>query len=582
MEIIILNNNLCTYTLYIMVILQFYSHPHIQQFSPKTHFPQTNSNFLMQFLTNNSSFHTMKATNILTTMSTQINISDIFLMLLGLFILTCINAKLVNKGPMLWPIIGMVPSFVLHFHEMHNWTTNALEKSGGSFRIRGLFGGFEGIMTSNPINIEYILKTNFKNFPKGKYFRERFQELLGGSIFNVDDREWKEQRRIATSEMHASRFMHYSLMTMQDLVHEKLLKVIEEKVKSSKEHTIDLQELLLRFTFDNVCVAVFGVDPGYLALDLPEIPFAKAFEEATEYSLFRFLVPPYVWKTMRFFNLGKEKKLKKAVKIVHEFAETTVKNRKIDINKLRVNSGYDPCDLLSRLIRLQQSQVYTNLSNSFNDEFLRDFCISFILAGRDTTSVALVWFFWLLHENPFVENKIVHEIKEILNQRDYSSRENSHEIIFKAEELDKMVYLQGALSESLRLYPSLPFNLKQAKEDDILPDGMSIKAGHRVIYHIYAVGRNESIWGKDCSEFKPERWIKDGKFVAENQLKYLVFNAGPRLCVGKKFSYTQMKMVAASILLRYKVKVINGQNVVPKVTTTLYMKNGLFVTFQPR
>ncbi|KAK6916134.1 hypothetical protein RJ641_018995 [Dillenia turbinata] len=58
--------------------------------------------------------------------------------------------------------------------------------------------------------------------------------------------------------------------------------------------------------------------------------------------------------------------------------------------------------------------------------------------------------------------------------------------------------------------------------------------------------------------------------------------ARPRLCVDKKFAYTQMKMVAASILLRYSIEVVEGWNVLPKITATLYMKNGLMVTFKPR
>ncbi|KAL2903426.1 Cytochrome P450 86B1 [Bienertia sinuspersici] len=524
--------------------------------------------------------------HILQSLFTHIHFYDILLALLGFFLFSCIHERLTNKGPMLWPIIGMVPTFVLHFNEIHEWNTKALEKSEGSYRIRGVFGGFAGIMIADPIKVEYILKTKFKNFPKGEYYRERFRELLGNGIFNSDDDEWKEQRRIATSEMHTTRFVQYSLTTMQSLVHDKLLKacyfyVIEKQVKSSREHAMDLQELLLRFTFDNVCVAAFGVDPGCLALDLPEIPFAKAFEEATEYSLFRFLVPPFIWKTMRFLNIGKERKLKHAVKTVHEFAETTVKNRKADLNKPAKLVHDDPSDLLSRLIKMDHPKNSQGILNTnFSDKFLKDFCISFILAGRDTSSVALVWFFWLLHEHPSVERKILHEIREILAQR--GTNDESGEIVFRAEELDKMVYLQAALSESLRLYPSVPIDFKQAREDDVLPDGMSIQKGHRVLYHVYAVGRIKSIWGEDCLEFKPERWLNNGQFVSENQFKYLVFNAGPRLCVGKKFAYTQMKMVAASILLRYKVKVVEGQVITPKVTTTLYMKHGLLVTFQPR
>jgi fatty acid omega-hydroxylase len=61
-----------------------------------------------------------------------------------------------------------------------------------------------------------------------------------------------------------------------------------------------------------------------------------------------------------------------------------------------------------------------------------------------------------------------------------------------------------------------------------------------------------------------------------------VFNAGPRLCLGKTFAYLQMKMVAASILLNYSIKVDQDHVVVPRVTTTLYMKHGLKVRITPR
>ncbi|GMH27666.1 hypothetical protein Nepgr_029509 [Nepenthes gracilis] len=500
---------------------------------------------------------------------------------LGFCIFSFIHKKLTTKGPMAWPIIGMVPSFVLHFHELHEWNTRALIKSGGTYYFDIMMGNCHGVVTSDPAKVEYMLKTRFSNFPKGKYYRERFRDLLGDGIFNADGDVWKEQRRIATSEMHTSRFLEYSAKIMQDLMHKKFLKLIEKKVFSG-DHVIDLQEWLLRFTFDNVCVVAFGVDPGCLALNLPEIPFAKAFEEATEYSLRRFLVPPFMWKSMKFFNLGTEKQLKGAIKVVHEFAETAVKNRKADIGKAE-SSINNQDDLLSRLIKIQQDHMnlQQGKKSHFSDKFLRDFSINFILAGRDTSSVALTWFFWLLHKNPVVENKILTEIDEIIAKM-YTKPRELNDIVFQTAELEKMIYLQAALSEAMRLYPPVPIDFKEVQEDDMYQDGMRIRKGDQVFYHTFAMGRMESIWGKDCNEFKPERWIKDGEFVSENQFKYAVFNGGPRLCVGKKFAYVQMKMIAASILLRYKVKVAEGQVTAPKVTTTLYMKHGLLVTFQPR
>lgn len=118
----------------------------------------------------------------------------------------------------------------------------------------------------------------------------------------------------------------------------------------------------------------------------------------------------------------------------------------------------------------------------------------------------------------------------------------------------------------------------QVVEDDVFPDGTVLKKGTKVIYAVYAMGRMESIWGKDCMEYKPERWLKDGRFMSESAYKFTAFNGGPRLCLGKDFAYYQMKVVAASILHRYQVKVVEKHPVVPKMALTLYMKHGLQVT----
>ncbi|KAJ4818964.1 Cytochrome P450 [Rhynchospora pubera] len=498
--------------------------------------------------------------------------SDIAIGMLLLFICSAAMQWLTTKGPMQWPVLGIIPTMLVNIHNGYDWATDALIRAGGTFPFRGIwFAKCYGAATVVPENIEYILKTRFTNFPKGKYYHERFVELLGDGIFNADNQTWREQRRAATAEMHSSKFVEYSAETFRSLVHSKLLVVLNWLSKTGS--SVDLQDLFLRFTFDNICRAAFGVDPGCLAIDLPDIPFANAFESATENILFRFTVPPFVWKLMRALNIGTEKQLKAAVQTVHEFAEKTVSERRSEFKN--VNGFTDRCDLLSRLMITDEK---------YSDKFLKDFCISFILAGRDTSSVALAWFFWLLHRHPHVERHIIDEINNIIKGRTKTNHTAySHvEIVFSAEELKQMHYLQAALSETLRLYPPVPVDFKEVLEDDVLPDGTVVKKGARVIYLMYSMARMEGIWGKDCREFKPERWLRDGIFTNENSFRYVVFNAGPRLCIGKKFAYMQMKMVAASILLRYHVEVVEKQEVVPKLTTTLYMKNGLRVNFKKR
>lgn len=273
--------------------------------------------------------------------------------------------KFTNKGPMLWPVLGIIPSMTFHRENMYNWATQALIKAGGTFHYKGVWmGGAYGIATADPSNIEYMVKTNFKNFPKGKYYRERFVDLIGDGIFNADGELWKEQRQMAKSQIHSTRFMEFSFETMQDLVHEKLLKLTEKLVKSGD--CFDLQEVLLRFTLDNICTAALGVDSGCLALELPEVPLAKAFEEATEFSLFRFLFPPFVWKPMKLFGIGFERRLKEAIEIVHGFARNIVIESRDKLNIL--GSLNDQSDLLSRLMETYENSKQDD-NKKFSDKF---------------------------------------------------------------------------------------------------------------------------------------------------------------------------------------------------------------------
>ncbi|WOL11709.1 hypothetical protein Cni_G20473 [Canna indica] len=71
------------------------------------------------------------------------------------------------------------------------------------------------------------------------------------------------------------------------------------------------------------------------------------------------------------------------------------------------NKSTTRSDLLTVFARHRDEDV-----NPLSEKFLRDIYVNFILAGRDTSSVALVWFFWLLNKHPEVEENILAEIKK--------------------------------------------------------------------------------------------------------------------------------------------------------------------------
>lgn len=232
-------------------------------------------------------------------------------------------------------------------------------------------------------------------------------------------------------------------------------------------------------------------------------------------------------------------------------------------SRMEQNTETNDEDLLSRFIGKDENST----------EFLRDIVISFILAGRDTTSSALSWFFWLLSVNPDVERNILKELETIR-----SSNGKNPGDTYSFEELRDMHYLQAAISETLRLYPPVPVDTKACQSDDVLPDGTCVGKKWFVTYHTYAMGRMESIWGKNCRDFVPERWLENGMYRQESPFKFPVFHGGPRMCLGKDMAYIQMKSIAASVIERFEIDVQNKEKCPEHLLSlTLRMKGGLQV-----
>uniref|UniRef100_A0A1W7HBW7 Cytochrome P450 n=1 Tax=Scoparia dulcis TaxID=107240 RepID=A0A1W7HBW7_SCODU len=337
---------------------------------------------------------------------------------------------------------------------------------------------------------------------------------------------------------------------------------------------VDLQDLLLRLTFDNICGLAFGKDPQTLSLGLPENSFASAFDRATEATLQRFILPEFIWKLKKWLRLGMEVSLSRSIQHVDEYMTNIINTRKLELVSQQTGGSLHD-DLLSRFMKKKES---------YSDEFLQHVVLNFILAGRDTSSVALSWFFWLVTLNPNVEEKILIEICSILLETRGSDTSKWVDDPLVFEEVDRLIYLKAALSETLRLYPSVPEDSKHVIADDVLPDGTFVPGGSNVTYSIYSTGRMKFIWGDDCLEFKPERWLsEDGKkFEAKDQFQFVAFNAGPRICLGKDLAYLQMKSIAAAVLLRHRLTVAPGHKVEQKMSLTLFMKDGLKVNVHPR
>ncbi|MED6139488.1 hypothetical protein PIB30_084328 [Stylosanthes scabra] len=490
--------------------------------------------------------------------------------------LTFISRSL--KGPRVWALLGSLPGLIENCDRMHDWICDNLRACGGTYQTCICAIPFlakkQGLVTvtCDPRNLEHILKTRFDNYPKGPTWHAVFHDLLGDGIFNTDGDTWLFQRKTAALEFTTRTLRQAMARWVTRAIKDRLcliLKKAEEQAES-----VDLQDLMLRLTFDNICGLAFGRDPQTCGLGLPENNFASAFDRATEASLQRFILPEVFWKVKKWLGLGMEVTLSRSLVDVNKHLTNVIEKRKVELlSQQKEGTHHD--DLLTRFMRKKES---------YSDQFLQHVALNFILAGRDTSSVALSWFFWLVIQNPNVEEKILREICSVLIETRGNDVEKWLEEPLVFEEIDRLVYLKAALSETLRLYPSVPEDSKHVVADDVLPDGTFVPAGSSVTYSIYSAGRMRSTWGEDCMEFRPERWLsQDGtKFIMHDSFRFVAFNAGPRICLGKDLAYLQMKSVAAAVLLRHRLTLVPGHQVEQKMSLTLFMKNGLKVNVHSR
>ncbi|XP_037782766.1 uncharacterized protein LOC119579100 [Penaeus monodon] len=214
---------------------------------------------------------------------------------------------------------------------------------------------------------------------------------------------------------------------------------------------------------------------------------------------------------------------------------------------------------------------YSEKDPTITDEDIRDEVNTFMFAGHDTTSAAMNWFLYAMGSHPDAQECVFEEIEAVMQGSDGAP---------SAADLREMKYLELCLKETLRLFPPIPMIIRELKEDAVISN-YSIPAGTSIVIHVFRLHHDPEQF-PDPEVFDPKRFLPQNS-IRRHSYAYVPFSAGPRNCIGQKFSFLEMKAILCSILRKFRVEsVVPRKDLKLLAELILLPKGGNLVRLFPR
>ena len=380
----------------------------------------------------------------------------------------------------------------------------SMRKFNGTYAVN--LGTKRLIATQDPGFIEYILKTNHKNFYKSAIQTEQLGRFLGKGLLTSNGEYWLKQRRLIQPGFHVDKI--HSLYAI-------IKKTVDDFLETFPTgKSIDIYPGMHKLAFEIVINSLFNI----------KVPL----NDQQQLSLFISDVQKFVIKEVRqphknwWFNLSGEVKrnLEKAEgarniirKIIHE----------------RKNSDKKFNDLLDMLLDAR----YEDNGEPMHEQQVVDEILIVLIAGHETTANALSWTLYLLSTHPDELQKL---------------RQATHNLTVTESVINNS--LASVIKESMRLYPPAWISDRVALTDDGY-NNFTFPKGSIIIVFYYGLHRDGKYW-KNPTSFVPERF--ENKSNEKEKIKtYYPFGAGPRLCIGNNFAMAEMSIFLQAMINRFEI-----------------------------
>jgi cytochrome P450 len=418
---------------------------------------------------------------------------------------------------------------------------------GDAVRFRAVLH-FYGYIFCHPDHNKHILQDNNKNYTKLPHpSLLLITPVVGNGLLTSDGDFWRRQRRLAQPAFHRQRIADFAT-TMTDAT-----SMMLDKWQDGQ--SFNLAEEMMHLTLEITGKTLFSIDLTREADTVGEAFTAVNSEigalSSTAFAYERLRYVPW-WHSTRV--------IRQNTAVLDNIVQKIINERR--------QSGVQKDDLLGMLMDARDEET----GEGMNDRQLRDEVMTILLAGHETTAVALSWVFYLLSQHSDVRTRLEQELAEVLGA-------GRADRVPTMADIPQLPYTTMVIEEAMRLYPPAYALGRFGHEPDVI-GGYDIPAKTIVTLSPYLTHRHPDFW-EEPLRFDPERFTPER--VAERpRYAYLPFGGGPRQCIGNSFAMTEAILLLATIAQRFRAELQPGYRVEIEPLITLRPKGGLPMILRAR
>ncbi len=395
-------------------------------------------------------------------------------------------------------------------------------------------------LLTHPAHIKHVLQDHSRNYVGQSRVVRLFQLGGGNGLLSTEGELWLRQRRLIQPALHRDLLVQAA----GHITDETESMVAGWAGLAGHGTSLEIARAMALLTLRIAGRAFFGTDLSREAATLADA--MTALFEHFNHRLFRLYTIPELIPTSRNRRFGRTSRT--IERIVKQITEPSQRSE-----------GSNSC-LLAALLNAQDAPDKVKLTQSQ----IRDAVATFLGAASETTAVALAWTWYLIAANPEVELKLKDELRINLAGRASTFRE-----------LPKLRYTTMVVQEALRIFPPAWMMLRTAVDADEI-GGFRIPRGGTILMSPYLTQRRGDIWD-DPTRFDPERFAP-GRSQGRPEFSFFPFGGGPRQCPGDDFAMVEMVLIVATVLQRYRLGLVPGQVIEPRITFAMRPRNGVMVT----